>query len=89
MKALDHLEMIKRLFAAEAIEIYEPESVAFSCSCSETRLANSLVTLGKDELNELFAASPVLALTCEFCKTVYEFDETRLMTLVHGDADTH
>lgn len=89
MKTLSHIEMIKRLFVEEDIEIYAPHAVHFRCSCSERRLANSLVTLGKDELDELFAESPVLRLTCEFCHAVYEFDEDRLMALVHGDANTH
>lgn len=89
MKSLTHMAMIKRLFVEEDIQIYPPQPVKFSCSCNERRLANSLVALGKDELDDLFTESPVLQLTCEFCRTVYEFDEDRLMALVHGDADTH
>lgn len=89
MKSLSHIDMIKRLFTEEDIDVYEPRSVMFSCSCNERRLANSLVTLGKEELDELFAETPVLTLTCEFCQSVYELDEDRLMALVHGDADTH
>ena len=89
MKALDHVDMIRRLFAQEVIEIYEPAHPAFKCSCNARRLANSLVTLGREELNSLFAESPVVELTCEFCQTVYRFDQQQLMALVHGDADTH
>lgn len=89
MKALDHVDMIKRLFTQEVIEIYEPARPAFRCSCNARRLANSLVTLGREELNSLFEESPVVELTCEFCQTVYRFDQQQLMALVHGDAGTH
>lgn len=89
MKELSHLDMIRRLFVEEDIEVYEPQGVKFACSCNEQRLANSLVTLGHAELADLFAESPVLTLTCEFCQTEYEFDEKHLMALVHGRQDTH
>lgn len=89
MKELSHLDMIRRLFVEEDIEIYEPRGVRFACSCNERRLANSLITLGQDELASLFAETPILKLTCEFCQVVYEFDENRLLALVRGRQDTH
>lgn len=89
MQALDHVDTIKRLFVEEAIEVYEPHEVVFSCSCNEKRLANALVSLGTDELEELFSETPELELTCEFCLQNYRFDKARLMSLVLGDADTH
>lgn len=89
MGTLPHTEMIKRLFAREVIEVYEPHGVTFSCSCNEARLANSVAALGDTELESLFAETPVLLLTCEFCQTEYHLDAERLTALVRGDSDTH
>lgn len=89
MTSLEHTHMLKRLFLEETIEVYEPESVVFNCSCSEERLANSLVSLGREELRELLEEDGRIDLTCEFCRQAYSFDEARLMQLVLGDEDRH
>lgn len=89
MMSLDHQQMVKRLFVEETIEVFAGEEVTFACSCSEERLANSLVSLGRQELNRLFREEPELTLTCEFCQQVYRFDEERLMQLVVGNEERH
>lgn len=85
MNSLTPAEMLKRLFVEEDIEVYRPQPVLFACSCSETRLANSLAAMGQAELDQLFAETPTLSLTCEFCQTEYRFDAARLSELVGGD----
>ncbi len=89
MMSLDHQQMVRRLFIEETIEVFAGEEVTFACSCSEQRLANSLVSLGQQELRHLFDEEPELTLTCEFCQQQYRFDEARLMKLVVGDEAKH
>lgn len=89
MMSLDHPQMVKRLFVEETIEVFGGETVRFACSCSEERLANSLVSLGRDELDHLFEEECEITLTCEFCQSEYRFDESRLMELVVGDEFRH
>ena len=89
IKSLPHTDVVKRLFAQETVEVYTPHSIESVCSCNEGRLANSLVALGQQELDELFTENPVLTLTCEFCLTEYKFDAAYLTELVRGDSESH
>ncbi|XOV89222.1 MAG: Hsp33 family molecular chaperone HslO [Pseudomonadota bacterium] len=89
LMSLDHQTTVARLFARETVEIFEPARVRFACSCNEQRLANSLISLGSDELTVLFAESADVVLTCEFCRTEYTFDEVSLARLAAGEAPSH
>lgn len=85
----DNPTILRQLFAEDRIKLYEPSAVQFHCSCSEQRMAGALVSLGAQELADLFAETATLELSCEFCGTSYEFDTDSLTHWLQGDEPLH
>lgn len=67
-------ELLRRLFHEEDVRLYEPEPVAFRCSCSRERIATTLRALGRDEVEAILASEETVSVTCEFCNRNYRFD---------------
>ena len=72
--ALSHEEQLHRLFHQEALQLFTPTALQFSCSCSRTRTANMLVSLGKEEAHAILEEQSSIDIGCEFCHYVYQFN---------------
>ena len=86
-------DVLYRLYHQEHVRLFEPEPVSFRCNCSRTRVAESLRSLGQDEMIELIEEQGVVSIDCGFCKQHYEFDRVDVMQLfvasaTHGSSDT-
>jgi len=55
--------------------------VAFTCTCSRSRVERALLGLGSDELRKMSTEQPQTEAVCEFCKTAYVMsnDEVKLL----------
>lgn len=51
----------------------ETEEVSYKCYCSRDRVTAALISLGKEELQEIAAEGKVFPVECQFCDTVYKF----------------
>lgn len=74
LHALDTETLLHRLFHEEDLRLFEPEPVAFRCSCSRERVANALVSMGRPEVDSIISERGVIEADCEFCNTRYTFD---------------
>ncbi|OFA31868.1 molecular chaperone Hsp33 [Glaciecola punicea] len=72
---LQHSQMIHRLYHDEVIRIFEPQKVQFSCDCSRDRSAGALRSMPIDELLEIIVEDGNIKMDCQFCHSVYIFDE--------------
>jgi molecular chaperone Hsp33 len=79
--ALGHEEQLHRLFHQEALQLFEPTALQFSCSCSRTRTANMLVSLGKEEIHAILEEQPSIDISCQFCHYVYQFSPAQAIQL--------
>lgn len=68
-------DLLFRLFHEEEPRVWPPTSVRRGCRCSADRVVRVLQTLSPEELGELRDESGAVTATCEFCSTVYRFDE--------------
>jgi molecular chaperone Hsp33 len=75
-------DLLRRLFHEEAVRVYEPEPVAFRCSCSRERVAGTLRALGREEMETLLAEEGEIVVDCEFCNRRYAFDAVDLEQLL-------
>ena len=73
-----HLEIsavLKKLFVEDDIILFEKHAVEFRCSCSRERVSNILRSFGIEEASSIIAEEGLITVTCDFCNTVYSFDE--------------
>jgi molecular chaperone Hsp33 len=63
-------------------KILDKRKLNYRCNCSEERLEQVLLSLGKDELKKLAEADEPTKITCDFCKKTYTFDQEHLGNLI-------
>ena len=67
-------EIIRRLYHAEDIRVFEARLVSFRCSCSRERVVNMLRLLGHQEVQSILDERGNVEVNCEFCNRRYDFD---------------
>ncbi|MDT8398302.1 MAG: Hsp33 family molecular chaperone HslO [Pseudomonadales bacterium] len=70
---LDAEDFLHRLFHEEELRLFSPSALTFECSCSRTKIHNTLIALGRDELYELLQTQAAVEVDCEFCNQHYSF----------------
>jgi molecular chaperone Hsp33 len=80
--ALPTEELLYRLFHEEAVRLFDREPLAFRCSCSRERIADSLRAIGREELDAIVAEQGAVTVDCEFCNRQYRFDQVDVATLL-------
>jgi len=77
--------LLRRLFWEETIRVFEPHHPVFHCSCSREKVGNMLIMLGKPEIDGALADLGKLAINCDFCGQLYEFDKVDCAQLFATD----
>jgi molecular chaperone Hsp33 len=73
--------LLHRLFHQEQLRLLRRESVQFRCSCSRERTESMLVSLGRDELEQILVEQGEVAVNCEFCNQLYRFAPAEVAAL--------
>jgi molecular chaperone Hsp33 len=81
----DNQTMVQRLFHEEHVILYPAEAVRFQCSCSRERSLQAIHALGKDDALDILEKEPVIAMDCQFCGAVYQFDRSAVQNLFNLD----
>jgi molecular chaperone Hsp33 len=85
--ATDAHDLLYRLYHDESVRLFEPQALAFGCSCSRERVSAMLRALGRDEVEAALAAhDDQVEVICEFCARVYHFDRIDAEHLLSADA---
>lgn len=77
----DYQSLLLSLFQEEPIRIFEPDSIAFACTCSRKRSADALVMIGQKEAEEELEGKNSIVVTCDFCNKEYMFDRVDVAAL--------
>lgn len=72
---LDHEQQLYRLFHQDELRIFDASPIQFACSCSEERIANALISLGREELQSIIDEQGAIEINCEFCHQHYSFHQ--------------
>lgn len=79
----DDVEKIaKEIFADFEIEITDKIPVGFTCDCSEERMEQALMTIGKEDLKQLIEEDEKIETVCHFCNEKYMFEGEKLKNLL-------
>ncbi|WP_087507440.1 Hsp33 family molecular chaperone HslO [Neiella marina] len=66
-------QVLHRLFHEEKVTLYQPQDVVFHCSCSRERSKSALLSMGKDELSQIFSEQEQVDIHCQYCNTHHVF----------------
>lgn len=80
-KGLSPEEILFELLGEENVKILEKMPVAFQCTCSRDRIANALVSLGKEEIRSIIEEEGQAEAHCHFCNETYVFSKEELEEL--------
>lgn len=75
-------ELLRRVLADFETEFLETTPVEYRCYCSRERVAQTLITIGRKDLQELVEENKPIRVECQFCDNVYEFSPQELQTLL-------
>lgn len=71
-------ELLVRLFHEEQPRVFDPQPVAFGCTCSAERVRDSLSIYSAEDIQQMTTEDGILTADCQFCGAHYEFDPTTL-----------
>jgi molecular chaperone Hsp33 len=66
--------LLYRLFHEEGVRAGTPVPLESFCRCSRERVETFLATFKGDDIHEMKDADGKVAITCEFCNSVYKFE---------------
>ena len=70
--------LLYRLFNKIGIRLYEKKEIFYQCRCNQEKVAETLASFSTKELDGMKTEAGKITATCEFCGTVYAFDDARL-----------
>jgi molecular chaperone Hsp33 len=76
--ALPPERLLWRLFHEEEVRAFEAAPLHARCNCSRERVEAMLEQFSQDEIEEM-SEDNVIAVTCEFCNTRYQFEASRYL----------
>lgn len=78
-EGMDNQEILKIAMEGIEYDLFDEIDVDYLCTCSEERMKNALVSIGKADLEKLFAEQVAegkpeeLEIVCRFCNSKYTF----------------
>lgn len=74
-------DLIRYVMQGFDIEILERREVRFACDCSRERMERVLLSLRRQELEDMLHEQHEAEIVCHFCNTKYQFSECDLQSL--------
>ena len=78
--------ILNRLFNQEVVRLFEGDDLRFKCSCSQQKVENMLIGLGKEETDATMKEQGSIDVDCDFCNTHYSIDEVDLARIFSDSA---
>ena len=74
-------DLLRLVLADFDLELLETSPVEYRCYCSRERMRRALISLGKEELENLIQEQGRAEMTCQFCDAVHVFEKDELEAL--------
>ena len=78
----DPEQLLRDVMSDFDLKILETCPVSYKCYCSRERVERALISLGRNELEQMLAEQGGCQLTCQFCDAVYDFSAEDLKGLL-------
>ena len=74
-------DRLNKVLGETNVKVLEKMPVSFKCQCSKERIANALISLGKEELEDIIETDGQAETQCHFCNEKYIFEKEELQKL--------
>ncbi|WMJ86200.1 Hsp33 family molecular chaperone HslO [Anaerocolumna sp. MB42-C2] len=64
------------------LEILDTMPTAFTCNCSKERVEKAIISIGKEDIQEMINDNEPIEVNCHFCNTKYHFSINELETIL-------
>lgn len=64
------------------VSILDETDVKFSCDCTQERVERALISLGRDEIQQMIDEDGKAEVSCHFCNETYTFDVEQLKSVL-------
>ena len=78
----DAKALLEQVLSDFDLEILSEEPVEYRCYCSQDRVSRALISMGRQELEDLIREQGKAELTCQFCDKVYQYSKEELEALL-------
>lgn len=75
-------EIIRLALKDFEVEVLYSQDIEYKCNCSKDRVSKALISLGKEELEQMANEMATTEVNCHFCDKVYEFTSSELKKLI-------
>ena len=79
---LDAAGLLREVLSDFELEVLDTHPVEYRCYCSRDRVERALISMGRQELDEMIREQEQADLTCQFCDNVYHFTKEDLESLL-------
>lgn len=70
--------ILGELFGSIAHKSSGQTALTYQCSCSKEKMASALMSLGKDEIDQILTMENGITVNCEFCRDSYTFEKEEI-----------
>lgn len=82
-------DLLYRLYHQEDVRLFEPQPVTYQCSCSEDKCLGAIAQIDPTELKSIIEEKGNVSMTCDYCRSTYEFNEAKLALFLTDDEQSH
>lgn len=79
---MDAESLLRAVLSDFELEVLETHPVEYRCYCSRERVSRALISMGREEMQNMIDEQKGAELTCQFCDAVYHFSEDELKALL-------
>lgn len=87
--SLNAEDLLYRLYHQEEVRLFDPQAVTYKCSCSEEKCLNAIAQVEASELKSIIKEQGKVSMTCDYCRTTYDFNEKKLALFLSEGESKH
>lgn len=85
---LEAEEILYRLYHQDKVRLFDPQEVAFRCTCSRERCEGALLQIAPQEVIEMLDELGQIDMHCDYCGNHYLFNESDIESLFNQTANS-
>ncbi len=81
---MDAETLLRTVLSDFPLEILETTPVEYRCYCSRDRVTSTLISLGRQELQQIVAEGQPIHIDCQFCDRIYDYTPQQVAEILQS-----